>query len=381
MVEKPYMVIDWRADHSFRVPRPDLTRAIGTRDACSTCHDDKPLQWSIDAWNLWYGTARKPHYGTAFAAARAGSLTAVPRLARLADSALQPVMVRATALDHLAGFVDPEGQTSLEMALLSDEALLRHTAASRLVEPDPARRAELLAPLLSDPVRAVRMAATSQLAGIDSTLLKPYQREALVAGIAEYERAMAHALDFASAGMNLGNLQMQLGDEKAAEKWYRQALTVDDIFLPSLMNLSVLLNRQGRNGEAEDLLRKAADAYPNNGQVANSLGLLLVETERTEEAARWLRRAADLDPSGVRVRYNLGLLLQQMGRLDESEAVFREALTLAPDDLDVLYAYADQLARRGRRQDAMALVERMIVAHPDQPIGHQMKAFLEQSPR
>jgi formate-dependent nitrite reductase cytochrome c552 subunit len=24
MVESPYMVIDWRADHSFRVPRPDL---------------------------------------------------------------------------------------------------------------------------------------------------------------------------------------------------------------------------------------------------------------------------------------------------------------------------------------------------------------------
>ena len=72
MVERPFMVVDWRADHSFRVPRPDLTTPLGTRDACSTCHDDKPLQWSVDAYTRWYGTARKPHYGTVLAAARAG---------------------------------------------------------------------------------------------------------------------------------------------------------------------------------------------------------------------------------------------------------------------------------------------------------------------
>ena len=381
MVERPYMVIDWRADHSFRVPRPDLTRTIGTRNACSACHDDKPLQWSIDAWNLWYGKARKPHYGTAFAAARAGSLTAIPELTRLADSDLQPTMVRATALDHLAAFADPAGRISLERALMADKALLRRTAAAGLVEPDPARRAELLAPLLSDPVQAVRMASTSQLAGIDSTLLKPYQREALSRGMVEYEAAMAHVLDFASSGMNLGNLRMQTGDPVAAERWYRQALGIDDIFLPAMMNLAVLLNGQGRNNEAESLLQKAAAAYPDNAQAAYSLGLLLAEAGRMEEAINWLRRAADVDPFGVRVRYNLGLLLQQTGRLDEAEVIFREALTIAPDDLDVMYAYADHLERRGRRADAMAMAERMIAAHPEQRIGHEMKAFLERSPR
>ena len=74
------MVIDWRADHSFRVPRPDLTASLGTRDACSTCHDDKPLQWSIDAFTTWYGRARKPQFGTILAAARAGIAAAEGRL-------------------------------------------------------------------------------------------------------------------------------------------------------------------------------------------------------------------------------------------------------------------------------------------------------------
>ena len=63
MVERPYMVIDWRADHSFRVPRPDLSAATGAPNACTQpgCHEDKPLAWSVDAYRSWYGQARKPH--------------------------------------------------------------------------------------------------------------------------------------------------------------------------------------------------------------------------------------------------------------------------------------------------------------------------------
>ena len=74
MAERPYMVVDWRADHSFRRPRPDLTAEIGTPNACSQagCHADKPLAWVLKSYRDWYGRARLPHYGTTFAAARAG---------------------------------------------------------------------------------------------------------------------------------------------------------------------------------------------------------------------------------------------------------------------------------------------------------------------
>jgi len=381
MVEQTYMVIDWRADHSFRVPRPDLAAEIGVPSACSQvgCHDDRPQQWSLDAYRRWYGEARKPHYGTTFAAARAGRPDAGAELARLAESALQPTMVRATAIEHLAATADPAARGALEAALLADESLLRYTAASRLAEPDPARRAELLAPLLSDPVKAVRMAASSQLAGIDAELLKTYQREALRNGIAEYIAAMATTLDFASSGMNLGNLYTNLGQPDRAEEYYRLALRIDDLFLPATMNLAVLLSGQGRNQEAEPLLREAAAAYPDDANVAYSLGLLLVEVGQADEALTWLRRAADADPRWSRVRYNLALLLQQGGRLDEAETVFAEALALEPENLEYLYALALYLANRGRLAEAQQVAERMIAAHPEQRIGHDLKAQLQQS--
>jgi tetratricopeptide (TPR) repeat protein len=374
------MVIDWRADHSFRVPRPDVSAEIDTPNACSQigCHADKSLQWSVDAYRQWYGEARKPHYGTTFAAARAGSTGVGDELIRLVDSSLQPAMVRATALEHLAAYGDAASRVSIEQALLADESLVRHTAASRLVEPDPARRVELLAPLLADPLKAVRMAATSALAGIDTTLLKTYQQQALANGIEEYIESMAYSLDFASSGLNLGNLYVNLGQLDRAEYYYRLALKIDDLFLPAVMNLAVLLSGQSRNQEAEQLLRDAATAYPGDANVAYSLGLLLVEMQQPDAGLASLRRAAELDPHGARVRYNLGLLLQQIGRLDEAEAAFAAAITIEPDNLDFLYALADHLARRDRLAEALAVVERMITAHPEEQIGHELKRHLEQ---
>ena len=38
MPSRLYMVIDERRDHSFRVPRPDLSVELGTPNACNDCH-------------------------------------------------------------------------------------------------------------------------------------------------------------------------------------------------------------------------------------------------------------------------------------------------------------------------------------------------------
>ena len=211
MVEQPYMVIDWRADHSFRLPRPDLTQEIGTPNACTQagCHADKPLQWSLDAYRRWYGQARRPHFGTTFAAARAGRSEAVPELVRLAENELQPAIVRATALEELARFPGA-GHDALRAALQSDVALLRHTAVMRTTVATPEELVEVLAPLLSDPVRGVRMAAVAQLAVVPRDLLRPYQREAFDLALTEFRTSVAYSLDFAHSGLNLGNLESAL---------------------------------------------------------------------------------------------------------------------------------------------------------------------------
>ena len=46
MIERTYMGVDGRRDHSFRVPRPDLFLATGTPNACTDCHADRSTTWA-----------------------------------------------------------------------------------------------------------------------------------------------------------------------------------------------------------------------------------------------------------------------------------------------------------------------------------------------
>ncbi|TFH39706.1 MAG: hypothetical protein E4G95_00395, partial [Bacteroidia bacterium] len=55
MMGQFYMGNDYRRDHSFRIPRPDLTISIGTPNACNDCHTDKSVRWSQDYIEKWYG--------------------------------------------------------------------------------------------------------------------------------------------------------------------------------------------------------------------------------------------------------------------------------------------------------------------------------------
>jgi predicted CXXCH cytochrome family protein len=381
MVERPYMVVDWRADHSFRRPRPDLTAEIGTPNACSQagCHADKPLAWVLNAHREWYGKARLPHYGTTFAAARSGKPGLEDELRRIADNTLQPVIVRATALTYLSRYPGSVATDALRAALTSDEPLLRHVAASGGTSLDRPQRATQLAPLLSDPVKAVRLDAVAALAGTPSDMLKPYQRDALRDGIEEYRATMAYSLDFSSSAMNLGNLETSLNNVSGAERFFRLALKVDDLFYPAKMNLAVLLSGAGRNGEAETLLREVVTAYPDNHDAAYSLGLLLVEVGKPPEAVDFLARAATGMPRNARVRYNLGLLLQQLGRVDEAAAALEGAVDIESRNPDLLFALGDHYLRRGRAADALAIAERLIAAAPERPEGPQLRAAAQRT--
>jgi tetratricopeptide (TPR) repeat protein len=379
MPERPYMVVDWRADHSLRVPRPDLSQAIGVPNACNQagCHDDKPVSWSVEHHRDWYGRARKPHYGTILAAGRGREPGAQDQLITLAGNELYPAIVRATALSLLAAYPGPESAAAFDRALADDEALVRYTALSNLNPASIERMVEQSAPLLFDPVRGVRMQAAAQLAGVPDELLKPYQRQALTERVGEYIETMKYSLDFAFAGHNLGNLYTKLNQPDKAAEYYDAAVEIDDLFYPAKVNLAMLHNSQGRNEEAERLLREVIEDYPQEYEVAYSLALLLVEMGRPGEAVAFLETAAQGMPGRSRVWYNLGLLRQRTGSFPGAEAALLRALELEPDNLDYLYALADHYIKRGYFSKARPIADRMIAADPDHPAARNLKSYID----
>jgi tetratricopeptide (TPR) repeat protein len=383
MPERPYMVIDYRADHSIRVPRPDLSLEIGVPNACSQagCHNDQSIAWSADYYQQWYGRAKKPHYGTILAAARQGLPEAEAELIRLAGDTLYPAIVRATAVSLLTSYPTAASARALEVALSDVNGLVRYTAVDNVAALSAEQLSDLVAPLLFDPLKAVRLEAATRLAGIPPEILKPYQQEALQEALVEYQQAMEYSLDFSFAGFNLGNLYTSLREPDRAEQYYLAALEIDDLFYAAKMNLAILYNSQGRNDEAAALLSGVLADYPELHDAAYSLALLLVEMGQPENAARYLRQASAGMPQRARVHYNLGLLEQTLGRLDESETALQRALALEPDNLDFMFALTDHYLRRGNLPAALQMADRMIARHPENEIGRQMKARIESAMR
>ena len=379
MPEQVYMSVDWRADHSIRIPSPDLSLEIGTPNACgqSGCHDDQTVEWNVDAYTKWYGTTRKPHFGTVFAAARAREPDAEDGLHRIIENDLHPAIVRATALGELQAFPGERTNRALRTALTNEQAMIRLAAVEGLAGQSPDVLTAALGPLLSDPAHGVRIAVAANLAGVDPEYLAPHERPAFDNALAEYVAATERNLDFAASGMNLANLYSSQGDAESAEGYYRMALEVDDLFFPAKMNLAVIVSQRGDNEEAEQLLREVLADYPEQHDAAYSLALLLVGLDRLDEGLVYLVQAAKGMPQRSRVQYNYGLLLAQLRRDDEAEAALRDALTLEPTSFDYLYALIDFYYKRERFSEALALADRMIEAHPRQRFGYDIKAAIK----
>jgi tetratricopeptide (TPR) repeat protein len=261
----------------------------------------------------------------------------------------------------------------MRRALTDDESLLRLTAVDAIAEREPERMAADLGPLLFDPVRSVRIRAAARLDGPARGHLNAYQREALDQELAAYIESQERNLDFAAAGMSLANLYASQGDFGRAERYYRTALEVDDLFFPAKMNLAVLSSQKGNNEEAERLLREVLGSYPEQYDAAYSLALLLVETDRMDEGLVYLAQAAAGLPTASRVQYNYGLLLAQLFEDEEAEAALLRALQLEPQSFEYLYAMIDFYFRRERYDEALVLAERMIEAHPTQRFGYDVR--------
>jgi tetratricopeptide (TPR) repeat protein len=372
-----YMVLDPRRDHSLRVPRPDLSVALGTPNACTGCHADQPEQWAADWVVKWYGPDRRrdPHFAEAIADGRAGDPAAFEPLVALAANAEEPAIVRATALELLSQY-GPVALDPLAAATRDEEPLLRATAVARLVHLPPEQRLAAL-PLLEDPIRAVRVEAARVLAELPAERFDPDQRLAFEAALAEYREAQLAMADLPGGHLNLAVLHANRGELDQAEKAYWRALRMDPDFLPARANLANLYNRTGRNEAAERVLREGIRRAPDEGELHYSLALLLAEEKRLEEAEVSLGRAAALLPDRARVHYNHGLALQQLGRRSEAREALQSARRIDPRDSPIAYALAVFYAQQGQWELALPHARDLIALSPGEPGPRQLLQSIE----
>jgi tetratricopeptide (TPR) repeat protein len=184
--------------------------------------------------------------------------------------------VRASALPLLASYASSASEPAMKAAIADPDPLVRAAAPRALPSTPPPRFVDAAAPLLGDPVRAVRIEAARALAGTDLLALTPEQQTALIKATAELVGAETVDADRPEAHLNLGLLELRRRQPAEAEGEYRTALRLDPNFVPALVNLADLDRARGMDEEGMELLKKAMAIEPDNADVRYALGLYLV---------------------------------------------------------------------------------------------------------
>jgi len=381
MPARNYMLVDPRRDHSFRVPRPDLTVTIGTPNACQGCHADPPAEWAAATVKTWSGAGRPaaprsgapgtgasrsgtPHYAETIDAGRRGLAGADTALGALAGDSGTPGIVRATALSLMRENPGPAVVPALERAGSDADPLVRMAAADLAEVVDPAARLRLLAPLLADPVRSVRIAAALSLQPAPRERMSESQRAALNAAIAEYRHTQRLNADRAEAHLNLGVLHAWQGEPDQAEAEYRRAMAMAPPLAAAYLNLSDLFRIQQREDAVEKTLRDGLAAIPDGADLYHALGLALVRQKRREEGLDALSRAHRLAPANVRYAYVMGVGLNSLGDWEQALRVLQDAHQRHPGDRDVLLALATISRDAGQRAQAVAYARKLLDLSP-----------------
>jgi len=340
MPTKRYMVVDARRDHSMRVPRPDLSVALGTPNACSQCHADRPPQWAAQTVAGWYPRGRQTtlHYGAALHAGRIGAADAEQQLDRLLLDQNQPSIVRASALPLLGRYATPASEAAIKAAITDASPLVRSAAPRALPPTPPPAVVKAIAPPLSDPVRAVRVEAARALAGTDLLALTPAQQTALVKATTELVAAEMVDAERPEAHLNLGLLDLRRRQLAEAEAEYRTALRLDPAFVPAMVNLADLDRARGMDEQGAQLLRRAMSIEPDNADIRHSLGLFLVRQHDYAGALDMLRRATELAPDNARYAYVYAVALNSRGAPADAMTLLERAHHQHPTDREILMA-------------------------------------------
>lgn len=364
---RAYMVVDPRRDHSFRIPRPDLSVAIGTPNACNGCHSKQPAKWAADWVAKWYGPNRRqePHYGSALDAGRHAKPGAVQGLITLAEDTSQPAIVRATAIELLNRYPGAAVLQAMQRSLRDSDPLVRRAAVVGQERLPPEQRRAALAPLLDDPVRAVRMEAARLLAPA-AAALDAGQRTRLDRAVAEFEAALRDDADRPEAMVNLGNLYVSRGEVTGAEQAYRQAISRDALFVPAYVNLADLYRAGKRDAEAERVLREGLRAAPKAAALQEALGLALVRQGKKTEALAEFAAAFKAEPNNPRHTYIYAVALHDTGRKAEAMKLL-EAAARRSGDRDVLLALASFHHAAGDVKASEKYLQRLATVNPYDP--------------
>jgi len=268
MIERVYMGIDGRRDHSFRVPRPDLSVELGTPNACTDCHKDKSAEWASAEVAAWfpYSSLRSKHYATSFAAARKGSGDAAVAgsLLEIALSHKFAGIVRATALDLLRRYSTSEIADRVVGLLQDPDPLVRAATIPLQRTAPPKIRTQRIGSLLQDKRKSVRIEAARAILDILAARASPTLARSARQAVGEYQQSLAAKADFPETQMAIAGMALVFREYQVADRAFSEAVRMDPQRIDAWIMIARLRAARSDIEGALNALREGLAANPND---------------------------------------------------------------------------------------------------------------------
>lgn len=156
----------------------------------------------------------------------------------------------------------------------------------------------------------------------------------------------------AEVHFNLGAINTQLKDNKAAIGSYRKALQLKPDLTVAHFNLGTLLQQQGLFHEAGKHYQQAVAQQPGFYEAWANWGTMLQAGGDLQGAEKCYRQALTLHADG-RGYFNLGTVLHDQGEHPAAVEAFREALVLDPQFADAWNDLGETYRDQGNMEEAV----------------------------
>ncbi|MGL2993345.1 tetratricopeptide repeat protein [Flavobacterium sp. TSSA_36] len=363
-----YMGNDYRHDHNFKAPRPDLSQRYGTPNACSNCHKNKTNAELAKTVVQWYGEKRAYHFAEDLVPGSALNEMSEPHLLRLIYGKKVPQIIKATAAFYLSSIQTPKSVAALLFCLKSQEAQVRYRSIRSLQNFPPEQWMPHVFPLLKDKVRAVRIAAADLVVSIPLATLPATFQSDFKAAQNELVQFLHYQTDFSAGNVLLADYYMKTNELEKAKIYYLKGLKKDDQMNYAWLNLSAVYNAQGNNTQALASLVKAAKNDPKNERIFYNLGLLYSEMNQPKAAVAAFDKALLLGSKNPKLYYNYSLLLLQSQKIEEAQRVISKGITITPYASELYYALAFvymQSNAMDKAQETVSLLKKMDGNNPN----------------
>ena len=183
---------------------------------------------------------------------------------------------------------------------------------------------------------------------------------------------------YTSARVRMGIILKKEGHTGKAMELIEREIEKNNNSLEFYRFLAALYEEENRIEDAEDILKKALSASPQDMDLHYRLGVIYGKRKKHQESVREMKAVLKLDPDNANAMNYIGYSYAERGvKLDEAERLIKKALRLKPDSGYIMDSLGWVYFRQNRINLAIDYLKKAWNLSPEEPViaGHLGDAY------